>query len=126
VTPDDAPPLDRVESYLLERAAAAIEASNQRVTQLQDRLTSAQSEAVRTRETEDILHRTLLLAQRVLPLDSYDGVAMDMLGGAKDGYDDDSESWFWDALVQTTPAQIQHAMRRINTDHFVRVIVAPG
>jgi cell division initiation protein len=49
---------------LLERAAAAIDASNQRVTQMQDRLTSAQSEAVRTRETEDILHRTLLLAQR--------------------------------------------------------------
>ena len=49
---------------LLERAAASIEASNQRVTQLQDRLTSAQSEATRTRETEDILHRTLLLAQR--------------------------------------------------------------
>src|SRR4051794_2880471 len=49
---------------LLERAAASIEASNQRVTQLQDRLTSAQSESVRTRETEDILHRTLLLAQR--------------------------------------------------------------
>jgi cell division septum initiation protein DivIVA len=49
---------------LLERAAQAIEAANQRVTQLQDRLTSAQSEAVRTRETEDILHRTLLLAQR--------------------------------------------------------------
>jgi len=49
---------------LLERAAAAIEASNQRVTQLQDRLSSAQGEAVRTRETEDILHRTLLLAQR--------------------------------------------------------------
>ena len=49
---------------LLERAAVSIEASNQRVTQLQDRLTSAQSEAVRTRETEDILHRTLLLAQR--------------------------------------------------------------
>lgn len=70
--------------------------------------------------------KALLLAQRVLPLDSYDGVAMDMLGGAKDGYDNDSESWFWDALVQTTPAQIQHAMRRINTDHFVRVIVAPG
>ncbi len=49
---------------LLEQAAQAIEASNQRVTQLQDRLTSAQSEAVRTRETEDILHRTLLFAQR--------------------------------------------------------------
>jgi cell division septum initiation protein DivIVA len=49
---------------LLEKAAAAIDASNERVTQLQDRLTSAQSEATRTRETEDILHRTLLLAQR--------------------------------------------------------------
>ncbi|HUI48078.1 MAG TPA: DivIVA domain-containing protein [Acidimicrobiia bacterium] len=49
---------------LLERAAIAIEAANQRVSQLQDRLTSAQGEAVRTRETEDILHRTLLLAQR--------------------------------------------------------------
>jgi cell division septum initiation protein DivIVA len=49
---------------LLERAATSIDAANERVTQLQDRLTSAQSEATRTRETEDILHRTLLLAQR--------------------------------------------------------------
>ena len=49
---------------LLERAAAAIDASNERASQLQDRLTSAQSESGRTRETEDILHRTLLLAQR--------------------------------------------------------------
>ncbi|HET9728083.1 MAG TPA: DivIVA domain-containing protein, partial [Acidimicrobiia bacterium] len=49
---------------LLERAAAAIEAANDRVTQLSDRLNSVQSEAGRTRETEDILHRTLLLAQR--------------------------------------------------------------
>jgi cell division septum initiation protein DivIVA len=49
---------------LLERAAAAIEASSERVTQLQQRLTSAQTEALSNRETEDILHRTLLLAQR--------------------------------------------------------------
>ena len=49
---------------LLERAAASIEAAGERVTQLQDRLSSVQSEAGRTRETEDILHRTLLLAQR--------------------------------------------------------------
>jgi cell division initiation protein len=49
---------------LLERAAASIDASNERASQLQDRLTSAQSESGRTRETEDILHRTLLLAQR--------------------------------------------------------------
>jgi DivIVA domain-containing protein len=49
---------------LLERAAASIDAADQRATQLQERLTSAQGESGRTRETEDILHRTLLLAQR--------------------------------------------------------------
>jgi DivIVA domain-containing protein len=49
---------------LLERAAATIDSLNSRVNQMQERLTSAQSEAGRTRETEDILHRTLLLAQR--------------------------------------------------------------
>jgi cell division initiation protein len=49
---------------LLERAASTIDSLNARVNQMQERLTSAQSEAGRTRETEDILHRTLLLAQR--------------------------------------------------------------
>jgi cell division initiation protein len=49
---------------LLERAAATIEAANERVRELNDRLSNAQGEAGRTRETEDILHRTLLLAQR--------------------------------------------------------------
>jgi DivIVA domain-containing protein len=49
---------------LLERAAASLEAANERVRQLSERLSSAQTEAGRTRETEDILHRTLLLAQR--------------------------------------------------------------
>jgi len=49
---------------LLERAAATIEERESRISQLTDRLSSAQSEAGRTRETEDVLHRTLLLAQR--------------------------------------------------------------
>jgi cell division septum initiation protein DivIVA len=49
---------------LLERAAATIEAANERVRELGDRLNGAQAEAARSRETEDILHRTLLLAQR--------------------------------------------------------------
>ena len=49
---------------LLERAAATIDASAARVRELTDRLNSAQMEAGRSRETEDILHRTLLLAQR--------------------------------------------------------------
>jgi DivIVA domain-containing protein len=49
---------------LLERAAATIEERDARLSQLTDRLQSAQTEAGRTRETEDVLHRTLLLAQR--------------------------------------------------------------
>jgi DivIVA domain-containing protein len=49
---------------LLERAAGTIEATAERLQQLTERLASAQSEAGRTRETEDVLHRTLLLAQR--------------------------------------------------------------
>jgi DivIVA domain-containing protein len=49
---------------LLERAAATLEAANERVRQMSERLSSAQAEASHTRETEDILHRTLLLAQR--------------------------------------------------------------
>jgi cell division initiation protein len=49
---------------LLERAAATVDASNERVRELGERLKAAQLEADRSRETEDILHRTLLLAQR--------------------------------------------------------------
>ena len=49
---------------LLERAAATIDAANDRLQQLNDRVSSMQNEQGRTRETEDILHRTLLLAQR--------------------------------------------------------------
>jgi cell division initiation protein len=49
---------------LLERAAATLDAANERVQQMSERLSTAQSETGHTRETEDILHRTLLLAQR--------------------------------------------------------------
>jgi zinc protease len=69
--------------------------------------------------------KALLLAQRVLPLDSYTGVAQDMIEGAKDGYETGSERWFWEALLRTTPAQLQHALRRIDADHFLRIIVEP-
>jgi len=70
--------------------------------------------------------KALLLAQRVLPLDSYSGVAIDMLSGARQGYfRATSERWFWSALLGTTPAQVQHALRRINPDRFLRVIVQP-
>jgi zinc protease len=69
--------------------------------------------------------KALLLAQRVLPLDSYSGVAADMISGARYGYTGTSERWFWTALLETTPAQVQHALRRIDPDHFLRVIVEP-
>ena len=49
---------------LLERAASTLEAANERMQQMNERLSAAQSETGHTRETEDILHRTLLLAQR--------------------------------------------------------------
>src|SRR6202040_3723769 len=39
-------------------------AANERLHQVTERLNTAQSETGHTRETEDILHRTLLLAQR--------------------------------------------------------------
>jgi zinc protease len=70
--------------------------------------------------------KAMLLAQRTLPLDSYAGVAADLIAGADEGYVNDGKTaWFWRALVQTTPAQLQHAMRRIDAGHFARVIVAP-
>jgi cell division initiation protein len=49
---------------LLERAAAAIEALNERTRVLGERLATGQADTGRGRETEDMLHRTLLLAQR--------------------------------------------------------------
>src|SRR5262249_16606930 len=49
---------------LLERAAPTSHGDIERSEELTEQLASAQSEAGRSRETEDVLHRTLLLAQR--------------------------------------------------------------
>src|SRR5581483_7939574 len=49
---------------LLERAAATLDAANEKLRQMSERLSTAQVDSGRSRETEDILHRTLLLAQR--------------------------------------------------------------
>jgi DivIVA domain-containing protein len=49
---------------LLDRAAATIEKLQESARQLGERVTTAESDAGRGRETEDMLHRTLLLAQR--------------------------------------------------------------
>ncbi|MFM8238103.1 MAG: DivIVA domain-containing protein [Actinomycetota bacterium] len=49
---------------LLERASATIEENERRIAELAERLANAESAAGRSRETEDVLNRTLLLAQR--------------------------------------------------------------
>lgn len=70
--------------------------------------------------------KALLLAQRVLPLDSYGGVASDILDNAQYGLTNRDADAFWTQLLATTPTQIRDAMRRwIRPDHFVRVVVAP-
>src|SRR6476659_2997808 len=49
---------------LLERAAATVEALNERLRRLTEQVSSAEGVQGASRETEDMLHRTLLLAQR--------------------------------------------------------------
>jgi cell division septum initiation protein DivIVA len=49
---------------LLERAASTIEGLNERVRQLTERLSSAEGSAGKSRETEETLQRTLVLAQK--------------------------------------------------------------
>jgi zinc protease len=71
--------------------------------------------------------KALLLAQRVLPLDSYAGVASDLLADAKYDYTTTDANFYWKNLLEITPLQLQQAMRKyIDTKHFLRVIVAPG
>jgi DivIVA domain-containing protein len=49
---------------LLERAATTIEGLSERVRQITERITEAESSGSRNRETEETLQRTLILAQR--------------------------------------------------------------
>jgi DivIVA domain-containing protein len=49
---------------LLERAAATIEGLNERMRRLTEQVSSVEGQPAPSRETEDMLHRTLLLAQR--------------------------------------------------------------
>src|SRR5664279_2593565 len=56
---------------LLERAAATIDGLNERVRRLTEQVSSVEGQQGQSRETEDMLHRTLLLAQRA----AYEAVA---------------------------------------------------
>ncbi|HEY5258407.1 MAG TPA: insulinase family protein [Candidatus Baltobacteraceae bacterium] len=71
--------------------------------------------------------KALLLAQRVLPLDSYAGVAGDLLSDAQVLYTNRDANLYWRRLLGVTPLELQRAMRKyIDTKRFLRVIVAPG
>jgi len=71
--------------------------------------------------------KAVLLAEQVLPLASYSGVAGDMLEDLEIGYSQKQSTTYWNALLNTTPAQIRAAMRKwIDTKRFTRVEVAPG
>lgn len=71
--------------------------------------------------------KALLLAERILPLDSYGGIASDILNGAKNGLTVADQDAYWGKLLRVTPQQVQAAVRKwIHLNHFSRVIVAPG
>jgi len=70
--------------------------------------------------------KALLLAQGVLELDTYDGVASDLLRNAENGVDANDTYRYYAQLLATTPQQIRDAMRRwIDPARFSRVIIAP-
>ena len=71
--------------------------------------------------------KALLLAQRILPLDSYEGIAADILDSARYGISPADDRAFWDNLLRTTPDQVRAAMRRwVRPDGFTRVMVQPA
>jgi zinc protease len=70
--------------------------------------------------------KALLLAQRVLPMDSYDGLASYLYDDAANGWTGADEHDYWVRMLAVTPAELRNAMRRyVNVRHFSRVIVAP-
>jgi zinc protease len=68
-----------------------------------------------------------LVASLVLPLDSYDGIASQLLRDGEFGTTAAATDRFWHTLLATTPEQVRDAMQRhLRPNHFLRVIVAPA
>jgi zinc protease len=71
--------------------------------------------------------KALLAASRILPLDSYDGIASDVLTRTGDGETPAQTDAFWQKVLALTPAQLEAAVRRkLHPDAFVRVILEPA
>jgi zinc protease len=73
------------------------------------------------------LAKAMLLSTYTVALDSYDGVASDLLVGALSGIDANERARYYAQVIATTPEEIQRAMNRwIDPARFTRVIVAPS
>ena len=71
--------------------------------------------------------KALLAASRILPLDSYDGIARDALTRTTVGETPSQTDAFWHKVLALTPVQLEAAVRRkLHPDAFVRVILEPG
>lgn len=70
--------------------------------------------------------KAMLVARRILPLGSYNGIAGDVLTRTRDGETPAQSDAFWRKVLAVTPAQLQAAARRkLRPDAFVRVILEP-
>lgn len=71
--------------------------------------------------------KALLIAERVLPLDSYGGIASHLLDVQSAGSTVRQSDFFWKTLRDATPRQVQIAVRRyLRPEHFLRIIVEPS
>lgn len=69
--------------------------------------------------------KAVLLAQRVLPLASYDGIATRLLD--ESNREALQRVSFWASLAATTPVEIRDTMRRcVKPDRFLRIVLEPA
>lgn len=69
--------------------------------------------------------KAVLLAQRVLPLASYDGIATRLLDQSKEG--SLQRVTFWASVASTTPVELRDAMRRcVQPNRFLRIVLEPA
>jgi zinc protease len=71
--------------------------------------------------------KALLAASRILPLDSYGGIARDLLRRTGDGLTPAQTDAFWHKVLALTPEQLEAGMRRkLHPDAFVQVVLEPA
>lgn len=72
------------------------------------------------------LAKAQLLADYVVELDTYNGVASQLLHDTEEGVDSNGTARFYARVLATTPQDVQRAMQRwIDPSKFKRIVVAP-